>query len=81
MCGKNKPYSHSVSFVTQSECLIDTNINREEKPTAIIHIESQKLWILKLHNELILEEKKFFVCFSFINFAPPFFVCFKNSTN
>ena len=26
MCGKNKPYSHSVSFVTQSECLIDTNI-------------------------------------------------------
>ena len=65
MCGKNKPYSHSslVVCVSQSECLIDTNINRE-KPTAIIHIEreSQKLWILKLHNELILEEKKIFLC-------------------
>ena len=63
--------------MSQSECLIDTNINRE-KPTAIIHIESQKLWILKLHNELILEEEKklFFVCFSFINFAPPFLCVF-----
>ena len=56
MCGKNKPYSHSslVVCVSQSECLIDTNINRE-KPTAIIE---SKLWNLKLHNELILEEKK-----------------------
>ena len=43
MCGKNKPYSHSslVVCVSQSECLIDTNINRE-KPTAIIHIESRE---------------------------------------
>ena len=53
MCGKNKPYSHSVSFVTQSECLIDTNIaileaaamavarndERKEKETAVFFFD------------------------------------------
>ena len=56
MCGKNKPYSHSVSFVTQSECLIDTNIaileaaamvarndERKEKETVFFFVIHRKL--------------------------------------
>ena len=58
MCGKNKPYSHSslVVCVSQSECLIDTNIaileaaamvarndERKEKETVFFFCHSSKI--------------------------------------